>query len=127
MQDSIVLNKQLQSSILEVESRRKRLLERALVLKKMGEVCDATRVHLSLPYHERAKGSANELSHQAGLISLSLASDGQAIKVCGCGREYKPSEWFDLPLLGYQDTLIIGGEMRNCGCQSTLLVITKRR
>ena len=59
---------------------------------------------------------------------FTISSTGACIiKRCGrCRTKYYPSSWFHLPLVGYQISPMMGGEMRNCGCGSTLLLITWR-
>lgn len=44
-------------------------------------------------------------------------------KSCACGRQYTVMGWRDLPLLGVQHLGGTGrGEMRQCACNSTLLL-----
>lgn len=105
------------------EERQKILLERKVILEKMGEVCDDLAAHLD---QKRGAKSSIELSRRTQFISLALQRGGDVIKTCSCGHGYRPSEWMGLPLVGYQTSTVVAGEMRNCSCKSTLLVITKR-
>lgn len=47
-------------------------------------------------------------------------------KQCSCGRTYNIENWYDLPLVGYQTHAVVGGEMRNCPCSSTILLVGRR-
>lgn len=59
---------------------------------------------------------------------LAQGNRNYILKKCGgCGKHYKVMEWFSLPFTGYQEAGPISGEMRQCGCDSTLLFITRGR
>ena len=47
-------------------------------------------------------------------------------KVCACGRGYNVAHWLGLPLVGY-NTYIWCGEIRNCVCGSSLMVVTRKK
>jgi hypothetical protein len=61
------------------------------------------------------------------LHHLILASeDSWPVKTCSCGRQHMASEWLKLPLVGYQSLPMMGGELRNCVCGSTLVLAPRR-
>jgi hypothetical protein len=119
---------------MDTEERRKILLERKFILEKMDELCASVLAHLHQEDGARAARAARakELSQRSRLISLSLRSlsNGCVIKTCTCGQKYPPSGWMSLSFVGYQSSLVVDGEvvgeMRNCNCKSTLLLITKK-
>lgn len=60
-------------------------------------------------------------------IGGSNANTSCILKKCNkCGSIYYPSTFLNLPLLGYQKSEDIDGEMRNCPCKTTLFYITRR-
>ncbi len=58
---------------------------------------------------------------------LTQGVKGCILKTCKtCGAKYTPSAWMQLIQVGYQKSEDMDGEMRNCSCGSTLLLITRR-
>jgi len=126
MCDREELAKRLRESNRLLEERRKKILETGLILEEMGKVCERTKTLIG----SLDKASIKEVVESNRTINYaiqSLKKDDCVIKTCSCGRTYKPSEWFQLGLVGYQSATSMSGEMRNCSCRSTLLVITKRK
>ncbi len=114
---------------MNTEERQKILLERKFILEKLGQACDDIQEYLNKGgfLSKSDKSLPKTVSHRIQLISLSMRSEGDCvIKRCSCGKKYTPSEWDALSFVGYQSSTAVSGEMRNCGCESTLLIITKR-
>lgn len=125
-QDLIEHNKRLQESNRLLEERRKHIVEAGLILEEMGRVCGRTKALIG----SLDKTSIKEVVESNRTISRAfqaLKQDHCVLKTCACGKTYKPSEWFQLTLVGYQAATSMSGELRNCSCHSTLLVITKRK
>lgn len=98
------------------------------VLARLDEQVNATR---DRTYHSKeAIRKSRELIERTFTLQAGMKAcqkEDCVMKACSCGKKYLPSEWFSLPLVGYQDIETMGGEMRNCECNSTMLVITRRR
>ena len=58
---------------------------------------------------------------------LRASDDSWPIKTCSCGRQHTAVGWLNLPLVGYQIHNIMGGEMRNCQCGSTMFIAARRK
>lgn len=121
------LARRFQESTRLSEDRVKTIREREALLRELGRVCDRTRSLIGSLDKVSAKEviESNRTINHAFQIATKRP-ENCVMKTCSCGRVIAPSEWFQLNLVGYQSTQSIGGELRNCSCQSTLLVITKR-
>ena len=60
------------------------------------------------------------------LDALAVMQGDIVIKECSCGRKHTISEWFKLPMVGYQSLTGISGELRNCMCGSTICLTVRR-
>lgn len=74
---------------------------------------------------------AKELCERARLLVLAARAirveNRTIIKECkACGTTYKPSQWFNLRLVGYTIHDKVGGEMRQCTCGSTIMITTRK-
>lgn len=125
MYDREELAKRLRESNRLLEERKERILEAGRILEEMGKVCDRTKSLIG----SLDKMSVRQVVESHRTLSRAfkvLREDQCVMKECSCGKSYSPSEWYQLSLVGYQSVSFMGGELRNCSCNSTLLVITRR-